>query len=427
MSAGLRAAVSPLVGLVPRVESCLAATSDPPLPTSVCALAPDSALLGAGLEHVEMTSGAERSPGAAADAALGEAIERYSATFVPTERIVVASAAELGGAAVDPSRFALFADSQYRRPGFPFVRFDEHTRVPWVRGRALRDGGPAWLPAELVFLGDLAPPARIGYATSSGAACAAGPAAAIVRGLYELVERDAFMLVWRNRLSLPLLDWRGRRKLRELDDRYFAPTGLVYAAVDLSAIHDVPSVLAVVRARRGPGALGIGAGTAASPGRAWWKALCEAFAAHAAARRLAVLEPAALVADDVASFRDHIRYHASCEGAESARFLDASSERVDIRELRALAGGVTAQIEALLDRIERAGSSAYAVDVTAPDVRRLGIHVVKTLAPELCALDVSHRARFLGGQRILDAACELGLLARPLRVDELNSDPHPFP
>jgi ribosomal protein S12 methylthiotransferase accessory factor len=89
--------------------------------------------------------------------------------------------------------------------------------------------------------------------------------------------------------------------------------------------------------------------------------------------------------------------------------------------------GAGGEIEALIDRIERAGSSAYAVDVTSPDVRRLGLHVVKTLAPELCALDVSHRARFLGGRRVLHAAAELGLLPRALRADELNPDPHPFP
>lgn len=427
MTDALRTAVSPWVGLVPRVESVLAATSDAPLPTCMCSLASDARVLGTGLDHVEIAGGAERRPEAAADAAVGEAVERYAATYVPHERIVVAAASELGGEAVDPSRFALFDPAQHDGPGFPFVRFDEHVRVPWVEGRALRDGRPAWLPAELVFLGEPEAERRIGYATSSGAACAADPATAILRGLFELVERDAFMLVWRNRLSLPLLEWRGHRKLRELDDRYFAPTGLSHAAVDLSSVHRVPSVLAVVRARRGPGALGVGAGTAATPGRAWWKALCEAFASHAAARRLAALEPWPPAPDDVASFHDHIRFHAFPEGARAASFLDASGDRVDVRDVPALEGGVSTQTLALLDRIERAGSSAYAVDVTSPDIRRLGLHVVKTLAPELCALDVSHRARFLGGRRVLRAAFELGLLPRPLHVEELNRDPHPFP
>lgn len=424
-AAVLEAAVSRYVGLVPRVERVLAATADAPVPTCICTLASDRRVVGTGLEHVGVTGGGGRSPGAAAAAAVGEAVERYAATWIPADRLVYATAAELGGDAVSPERFALFAEQQYGEPAFPFVRFDGRTRVPWVCGRALRDGRPAWLPAELVFLGDLGNSSRIGYATSNGMACAADPATATLRGLYELVERDAFMLVWRNRLSLPLLDWRGHRKLRELDDRYFAATGMDYAAVDLSRIHGVPSVLGVVRARRGPGALGVGAGTSATVGAAWWKALSEAFSTHAAARRIAALEPGIPVPDAVNSFHDHIRYHASSEGARTAAFLDASDERVDVRDVPRLAEG--GEVEALLDRVERAGSSAYAVDVTSPDVRRLGLHVVKTLAPELCSLDVSHRARFLGGTRILSAAAELGLAPRALRLDELNPDPHPFP
>ena len=424
-AAALDAAVSPYVGLVPRVERVLAATADALVPTCVCTLASDGRVIGTGLEHVGVTGGGGRTATAAAAAAVGEAVERYSATYIPVDRLVYATAAELGGDAAAPERFALFSERQHREPGFPFVPFEQRTRVPWVRGRALRDGRPAWLPAELVFLGDLGSSSRIGYATSNGTACAPDAATATRRGLYELVERDAFMLVWRNRLSLPLLEWRGHRKLRELDDRYFASSGLAYAAVDLSRVHGVPSVLGVVRARRGPGALGVGAGTAATVGAAWWKALSEAFSTHAAARRIAVVEPGIPAADGVNSFHDHIRYHASPEGARAAAFLDASGERVDVREVPRLEAG--GEIEALLDRIERAGSSAYAVDVTSPDVRRLGLHVVKTLAPELCALDVSHRARFLGGRRVLHAAAELGLLPRPLRADELNPDPHPFP
>ena len=65
--------------------------------------------------------------------------------------------------------------------------------------------------------------------------------------------------------------------------------------------------------------------------------------------------------------------------------------------------------------------------MTSPDVRSLGLTVVKVLAPELCALDVLHGARFLGGRRLYQAAFELGLRERPLTEPEVNPDPHPFP
>ena len=417
--------VSEYVGLVSRLESCLVGTAEGRMHAYVCSLASDERLLGDGMSHVGMTAGWGRTRDSAASAALGEAVERYAATHVPSERLVHATAQQLGPRAVDPTRFALFAPQQHAQPGFPFVPFDASVLVPWTRGWSLADGGEAWVPAELVYLGDVPTATPIGYATSNGAACATERSTAVALGLYELLERDAFMLVWANRCSLPLLHWRGHRKLAALDDRYFAPTGLHYAVVDLSPVHGIPSALAIVRSPGGA-PIGVGAGAAATAGRAWWKALTEAFATHAAARRMAAVDgpPAA---DEIHEFHDHIRYYTDAEHARAVDFLDASRSRVDVREIQPLPRSPEAATEVLLARIARAGSSAYAVELTSPDVARLGFRVVKTIAPELCALDASHRARFLGGARIRRAAFVLGLTSRPFLVEELNPDPHPFP
>src|SRR5262249_52745620 len=151
--------------------------------------------------------------------------------------------------------------------------------------------------------------------------------ATIERGLCELLERDAFMIIWAGALSMPLLDWAGSRALVELDRQFFAPTGLAYAAVDLSSFHGVPSVLGVVRAP--PGCGGAGAGTAATIEGAWLKALAEAFAARSAGAKLELLERRDYGpnGEGVATFEDHIRYYADECRATPAAFLDASPAR----------------------------------------------------------------------------------------------------
>ena len=78
-------------------------------------------------------------------------------------------------------------------------------------------------------------------------------------------------------------------------------------------------------------------------------------------------------------------------------------------------------------RLARSGIGAYAFDVTSPDVRSLGLRVVRALAPELCQLDVSHTARFLGGERLYTAPRDAGLVPRRLRLADVNPHPHPFP
>jgi ribosomal protein S12 methylthiotransferase accessory factor len=422
----LRQAVSPYTGIVGALEECLYGTADPPLFQATCRLIGGEYTVGAPLGHLFSVGGTGSSRAEAAGAAVGEALERYSATYVPHDMLRVATARELGDAAVDPCRFGLFSERQHGQQGFPFRRFTADTRLAWVEGRRLPDGAAVLLPAELVYLGraTVAGARPISYSTSSGLACDEHPEVATVKALLEVLERDAFMLVWTNRLSLPLISVDAGHPGLETFER----AGLRFAAVDLSVVHHLPCVLGVVRAPDGvPGALGVGAAAAQTAGQAWWKALAEAFSARAAAVKLALLDPGG---DErpVVSFADHIRRYAGHGAAAAAAFLDASAERVPLGSLPRLEGdGADEWLAALCRRIEKAGSRAYAVDVTAPDVEELGLSVMRVVAPGLLALDTVHSARFLGAARLYEAAASLGLGATLAGEDDLNPEPHPFP
>jgi ribosomal protein S12 methylthiotransferase accessory factor len=423
---GLRRAVSPYTGIVGSVEECLHGTADPALFQFACKLTAGERIVGASLGRLYSVGGIGATRAEAARAAVGEALERYSASYVPHERLVVATARMLGPAAVEPARFGLFSGRQHAVPDFPFRPFTADTRIAWVEGRSLRDGRAAYLPAELVYLGRATVPGAIpiGYSTSSGLACDEDAGSATVKAILEVLERDAFMVVWANRLSMPLITTDDG--LPGLDD--FRRAGLRFAAIDLSAIHRVPCVLGVVRAPDGvPGALGVGAAASPTVARAWWKALSEAFSARAAAVKLALLDPD-VSGRSVVSFEDHIRYYADHEPARRTAFLDASTDRTPVGSVTLLEGGCPEEwLPALCKRVAIAGSSVYAVDVTAPDVLELGVSVIRVVAPELCALDTAHQARFLGCGRLYDAPVALGLRASALAEQELNPDPHPFP
>jgi ribosomal protein S12 methylthiotransferase accessory factor len=272
---------------------------------------------------------------------------------------------------------------------------------------------------------------QIAYTTSSGLACGPTLEEALLAGVLEQIERDAVMLAWYDRLSLPLLDWSRDPELVTVDERYFAPTGLRYSAVDLSVFFSVPTVLGVVHGAPGVlGALGVGAASAPTVAAAWRKALAEAFAVQRWVRDHAFERPddADRPPDEIQSFDGHTVFYARPDRAERAAFLDRSFERRDTRDVTPLEGSnVLEQIEAVCARLARRRVTAYAVDVTTPDVRSAGFRVVRVMAPELCQLDVFDRARFLGGTRLYEAAYEAGLVPCLLTIDELNADPHPFP
>jgi ribosomal protein S12 methylthiotransferase accessory factor len=424
--------VSARVGIVSRLEECMAGADEPLLARVAAETADGEETVGVSLGPAAGIGGAGFTLEDASGAAVGEAIERYAGCFLPFESFVRASARKLGPAAVEPESFGLFHPLQHALEDFRYVPFTSDSVVDWCRGWNVATDEEAWLPVELVYLADTASPdrPRIGYSTSSGMACGRSGEEALEHALLELLERDAFMLTWLRRHSPARLDCSDDERVAGLDVQYFRPAGLEYAALDLSGFHGLPIVLGVVRGGRGQGgALGVGAAAAPTVERAWWKALSEAFACRAAGLKLSILDPDRRFADDhsdVLTFEDHIRYYADERRAEAAAFLVASSETRDIREVPTLGGETFDERRAeLVERFERAGTSVFAVDVTSPDVRTTGLRVVKAIAPCLCALDVVHTARFLGSARLLS---EMDTLTRPpAAVEDLNPFPHPFP
>jgi ribosomal protein S12 methylthiotransferase accessory factor len=418
----LESLVSRYTGVVTAVSEFLRGPDEPRRATFGARLALGSFVLDRDVDEV--------SGGASRAAAIAEAAERYSACFVPYERLRRCTARDLI-AAVDPERFALFHPTQLAVADFPFTRFDADTVISWVEAIDLSTGGPAWVPSQLVYLPPAPGEPTIAYATSSGLAAADSEAEAVLRGLLELVERDAFMVAWTNRLSLPLLDWTRDPELSELDRRLFAPTRLRYSAVDASVFFGIPTVIGVVHGAPGElGALGVGAASTPRVVDAVRKALIEAFSVREHVRDALVEHPELLPGrpEDVVTFDDHMRFYGTEERAALAAFLDGSGIRRASLDVAPLPGADAAtRVRQVLRRLAARGVSAYAVDVTAPDIAASGLRVVRVLCPELCALDVVHRARFLGGERLYRAAYEARLVASPLSESDLNPDPHPFP
>lgn len=424
--------VSPYVGVVRGVEEVLAEPWDIPLRSLCCETGYLGSLVGAGASQIGAGSGTTAR--AARAAAIGEAVERYSACDSASAPIELGTAEELGARAVPPHRFALYSAAQHARPGFPYTPFGPRTTVAWVEAFALPDLEPALVPAQLVYLAwePREGEQRIGHATSSGLACHATPEEALLSGLLELLERDAFMITWKARLSLPRLCWEADGRLGAFEGFCLRPTGLSIAAVDLSEFWNVPCVLGVVRSRApGEAPLGVGAAAAETVERAVEKALDEAVRVRTWARTLRLADPERLslpAVEKIVQFDEHIHHYAYEEHVAAVDFLDASPERRDSTLVSPLEGvTVLERLAGLCRRLADRGLTAYAVDVTSCDVRAAGLHVVKVVVPELAGLDVEHAAQLLGGTRLYDEPLRLGRRDHRLEEHELSPDPHPFP
>lgn len=142
-----------------------------------------------------------------------EALERYAGLKPggkqPTLRT---SYRELGEQAFDPRQLILFSPEQYAAEGFPFAPFDEDREHLWVWAYSFRQQRAVAIPEEFVYYGFLRARGRnegealLVHDLSNGCALGNCPEEAILHGLLEVLERDAFLLTWYARQKPHRLD-----------------------------------------------------------------------------------------------------------------------------------------------------------------------------------------------------------------------------
>lgn len=82
------------------------------------------------------------------------------------------------------------------------------------------------------------------------------------------------------------------------------------------------------------------------------------------------------------------------------------------------------QLSWLLEKLDDAGMSALAVNITTSEAEEAGIHVVRVIIPELMPVSFVHQVRYLAHPRLYDAPAAMGY---PVRSEpQLNHYPQPF-
>ena len=137
--------------------------------------------------------------------ALGEAVERYAAYHLDPTRLSSGPAAP---GAITPADCVLYSEAQYAQDGFPFRPWTPDAAISWIGGIDLHSGDAVPLPAALVHLVYPMPRIEDHFTAVTSNGLSAGPtlARAILGGLYEVIERDALMITWMNRLPAIELD-----------------------------------------------------------------------------------------------------------------------------------------------------------------------------------------------------------------------------
>lgn len=315
---------------------------------------------------------------------------------------------------LDPRDVVRYSAAQYRSREFPFKPFDERAKVGWVEGCSLGDGARVKVLAELVYsakvLREQWPGAFAGYSESNSSGCGAhlDSERAIEAGLFELIERDAYMRSW-----------------------FTQQPGIGIATRSLPA--------ALRRRMEALEAHGCTVSLQCLPSP--WAPVCVVYAQHearhftvvGAGARYTLAEASAAALDEMETLAyvnfnepdkpiprprevkvpmDHTLLYAS---ARHFRRADALLQPMTMSTLGRLARGREFD-GSVAQRLVDAGQRVVVVDITAPgsaiDQGRTPVHVVRTLAPGLLPMSFGYGREPLG---MVD------------KIDPRARFPHPFP
>jgi ribosomal protein S12 methylthiotransferase accessory factor len=342
--------------------------------------------------------------------------------------------------ALDPLKVGVHTDEQYAMTGFPFEKFDPDREIDWVWGYSLIEERPILVPELLSYYSLGCGSSGFVYETSNGCALGGSREEAIFYGIMEVVERDSFLLTWYAELNLPRLDPLTAKdeELQLMIERMRAVAGYDLYLYNSTMEHGIPSVFAMAKNRKDTGLnLILAAGAHLDPVRA----------AKSAIQELAGMmlnldekleknktEYEKMLYDDslVRQMDDHGMLYGLPQAEERFKFLQDDSRPLrsfqEEFKWKSVHTDLTDDLKDILAAFRSRNLDVIAVDQTAPELAKNGLHCVKVLIPGMLPMTFGHHlTRLTGLERVLNVPAELGYANRPLTFEQLNLKPHPFP
>ena len=369
----------------------------------------------------------DKDPALARVVSAAEAVERYASCRFHPDDVRWAAQDELPARSLSLDAVPRCSEAELAHPRCVLRAPEPAERIRWVEGISLHTGEKVWLPAVMVYLHiPIASPAeRFWLPISTGCAGHFDPYQAVLNAVLEVVERDAISVVWHQMLALPRVDLSsvGPAAVAALEVLDRSCVELTF--FDATFEHGIPVVYALERSPHDPDVHQlVMCAVDLDPSRAIAKIVREAASSRIAlASEIHRRKPTDL--DGFINVSDGALFMAPQDKAAAFDFLCSRSDRRRCGEFRVAGSGSSkGDLGEVLDRLERSGHEAFAVDLSTDECRRIGFSVVRVVIPSMQPLSFAFRAQFRAHPRLYEVPEFLGLPVR--REDELNPWPQPF-
>lgn len=361
--------------------------------------------------------------------AIGEGVERYASAIYNKNNFLFSTFKNLDAQAISPDKFCLYSDEFYKVHS-NYVRFAEDKKVRWVKGLDLKTRAEVYIPAAMVYL-----PYKIDddenkiiQNISTGLASHSSYENAAINAICEVIERDAFMICWRNQLApvqidlstLPLY-------MRNILNNYYLK-GFDIKLFNITTDIQVPVTLGLMETdQAGQPPLIIAGACSASFENAMLSTIEEL--EHARQHGCYLLEqccdePPIVVANLVKTQKDHARFWHNHENLHYIDFLKQSNKSVSYDDLVVMDIQPKVNIlDELCHKIWNCNLNLYLVDITPVDIASVGLSVIRAIIPGAHPLSFGFGFDQFACPRLSSAPQAMGFNCSR----EKNLIPHPYP
>lgn len=355
--------------------------------------------------------------------ALGETVERYSLSVNNDKRFIYTSFNELiklKKPSLDPKDLILFSNKKN------YVINLDRKKIRWVEGQSLISNKKILVPAQLIYVPYLYHNSEpiLRFPISTGAAAGMTLTDALYRGICEVVERDAFMIAYLNKLPFSQVDvLRIKDKLISNITDSFKRYKLELVILDLTTDLQIPVFAAIILDKTGIGpavAVGLKAGFNIKDAiiGAIEESLMVRYWTKDYVNSNSIENKTIRTIEDRAHFWSRL---------SSIRYLDfwlnnKTFKKINLKDFKYLDNN----LENIVKLLSQKNIETIYIDITDKTVKKYGFMVVKVIIPQLQPLYLDERYPYLGGKRLYNVPVKIGFLQKPKIESQLNRIPHPF-
>ena len=312
--------------------------------------------------------------------------------------------------AIEPLLFSPFSKEQLCQKKYTRFDLNKDSIILWKEAICLNTNQKVLIPAELAyfnFLTDI----KVMIPISTGTAAGATRDDAILRGIYEVIERDAFMIRYLSKTTGKEILFKKLKKFRKIE-RICEKYRLMVRFIDITVDMSVPTVLAILTNRPSVGpsvSIGIktypdyieainGAFMEALQTRTWIRHHCED------------LESKRTVNIPIRTFEERGVYWYNKKMLPHLSFFTNSIKGINIKQKKL--GLMT--LDKILVTLNSVGHRIYVIDLTPVEYKNIPISIVKVIIPTLHPLYLSEEFPYYGNERLTKI------------TKNFNTIPHPF-